>query len=215
MLEQYLIGLLLPIITAAASVNISIVSVNNTPLENIIVYLAPSENQAIPNARNRIVHIGQKNRAFTPYISIMQKGTKISFTNQDDITHHIYSVGGPTTFAFKIRSNQKKSDIVFINSGEISMGCNIHDWMSGYLLVVDTPYFAITNNFGKVNFNLNQLGKYRLTVWHPQMQEQEKNINKLIDVTHENTNLTIGLTRKMAIIPSQRGEDDFDFIENY
>jgi uncharacterized GH25 family protein len=94
------------------------------------------------------------------------------------------------------------------------MGCNIHDWMSGYLLVVNTPYFDKTDNTGQVSFNLSKQGKYNIVVWHPQMQSDnnrmmiEKNIS-------DNETFSFTLNNEMDSIPTQESDDDFEFLSDY
>ncbi len=133
--------------------------------------------------------------------------------NKDDITHHIYSVGSQNKFSFKVRAGNN-TRVEFDRATEIAMGCNIHDWMSGYLLVLNTPYFEKTNDEGIAYFNIAQLGRYNVVIWHPQMEERnnrmaiEKNINKDIK-------LSFVLSKAMHNIPLQESDDDFDFLSDY
>ena len=115
----------------------------------MVVYLQPEDDISLP-FNEQIVEVGQFDRSFTPYISVMQLGNKVIFKNKDDITHHIYSPIGDNKFSFKISAGESQIKRDFQQTGEVAMGCNIHDWMSGYLLIVDTPLFGKTNeNYGK------------------------------------------------------------------
>lgn len=182
-------------------------------LDDMVVYLEPLEGQVLEQSSEEIV-IGQHGKSFSPYISVSQVKTKINFVNQDDITHHIYSAGSDNKFSFKIRAGQTNSLTSFDNTSEIAMGCNIHDWMSGYLLVVDTPYFGKTNEQGQVSFEISKQGKYNVVVWHPQMEEDN---NRIIhdEVITANSNYTYKLTSEMSEIPMQKSDDDFDFLSDY
>ena len=98
----------------------------------MVVYLQPEDDISLP-FNEKVVEVGQFDRSFTPYISIMQLGNKVNFKNKDDITHHIYSPIGDNKFSFKIRAGESQMKSDFQQTGEVAMGCNIHDWMSGYL----------------------------------------------------------------------------------
>jgi hypothetical protein len=194
-------------------VEISVKGTNNQVLPNVVVYLEPLSNQILPNTTHT-VEINQHHKAFAPYISVSQSKQVVRFTNQDDITHHIYSVTDNNKFSFKIRSGQSNSDSVFSQASEIAMGCNIHDWMSGYLLVVDTPYFDKSNKQGTATFAGVKNGQYRVVIWHPKLKSNnnrvivEKNIQG-------NMQFNIDLTVELDELPAQKNDDDFDFLSDY
>ena len=182
-------------------------------LADMVVYLEPLDGQVLEKSSKKIV-VGQLGKSFTPYISVSQINSKVSFVNQDDITHHIYSAGNENKFSFKIRAGQTNSSTEFDHASEVAMGCNIHDWMSGYLLVVNTPYFGKTDKHGQVSFNIAKQGKYRIVVWHPQMQNENSRMIKE-KVIVANSDLTFTLENEMADIPLQESDDDFDFLSDY
>lgn len=194
-------------------VAITVEGTDNQRLANMVVYLEPLSNQVLPSSAHTIT-INQHHKAFAPYISVSQTQQAVRFTNQDDITHHIYSVATNNKFSFKIRAGQSHNDITFEHSNEIAMGCNIHDWMSGYLLVVDTPYFAKSDVQGKSVFTSVKQGKYRVVIWHPQLKTHnnrfviEKNVQG--DMT-----FSVSLEAKLDKIPPQKSNDDFDFLSDY
>jgi len=183
------------------------------PLANMVVYLEPVDGQILSRSQQRVV-VGQRNKAFSPYLTVSQSGSEIHFVNQDDITHHIYSADSDNRFAFKIRAGETNSTTTFKQASEVAMGCNIHDWMSGYALVVDTPYFGKTDQQGIVSFTPEQLGKYNVVVWHPQMRS-ENNRMMMIKDTSIDKRITFTLTAGMAKIPKQESDDDFDFLSDY
>jgi hypothetical protein len=188
---------------------------NNTgqALADMVVYLEPLEGQVLEETSQEIV-IGQKGKSFSPYISVSQVNSPVNFVNQDDITHHIYSAGSNNKFSFKIRAGQINSSPQFEHEAAVAMGCNIHDWMSGYLLVVNTPYFAKTDNQGRANFDVAKKGRYNIVVWHPQMQtENNRLIKEEVILTH--STFSLSLINEMSVIPLQESDDDFDFLSDY
>jgi len=195
------------------TLSINVLNIKGTPLNDVVVYIEPVGHTLTKINKSTLV-VGQQNKAFTPYISVMQLGSHVQFNNQDNITHQIYSPIGKNKFSLLIRSGETFVKQDFSEAGEVSMGCNIHDWMSGYLFIVDTPYFAITDNRGAVNVAIEKTGKYKVVVWHPQMNEPENKISKIVDLK-QSMNITMQLMEKMDDIPTQENEDDFDFLSDY
>jgi len=193
-------------------IQVQVNNFKNTPLQNMVVYLEPLMGQSVPK-KNTSVDISQDNKAFTPYISVSQRSDKVNFVNKDDITHHIYSADSENKFSFKIRSGKTDASTSFNQTAEIAMGCNIHDWMSGYLLVVDTPYFSKTNEQGLASFTLNELGKYRIVLWHPQIRAEKNRMVIEKDLLTGDI-ITFTLQEAMDVIPVQES-DDFDFLSDY
>ena len=63
--------------------------------------------------------------------------------------------------------------MLFDKPGVVKLGCNIHDWMLGYIYVAETPYFGKTAGDGRVQPDQLPAGRYRVRVWHPRMQGSE------------------------------------------
>jgi len=194
-------------------VEVIVRSRNKQALAGMVVYLEPQSGQILATSTEPLV-INQQNKTFSPYLSVIQANQETRFVNKDDITHHIYSVSRGNKFSFKIRAGQSNADTVFDHSSEIAMGCNIHDWMSGHLLVVDTPYFAKSNGVGVANFSNVKSGKYQIVVWHPQLQE--KNNRVVIEKEINNSEVfSIDLTAVLEELPVQENDEDFDFLSDY
>ena len=200
--------------TYSADLQVKVLSNNGNALANMVVYVLPLEGQQLPANTDKLV-IAQENKTFAPYISVAQSGNSILFSNKDDITHHIYSVLGENKFDFVIRAGRQVRQKIVPSAEEIIMGCNIHDWMSGYYLAVDTPFFTKTDSAGNALLKITQLGKYSLIIWHPQMQEQTDKISREITVTESHISLRIALTNEMAQIPDQENSDGFDYLSTY
>jgi plastocyanin len=190
-------------------VQVSVQDKNGNAVSNIVVYLTPLDGQKLPQSSD-IVTVSQKNRAFSPYITVSQTQKTVHFVNHDDITHHIYSADNDNKFAFKIRAGDEHFSENFNREAEIAMACNIHDWMSGYLLIVDTPYFAKTDNNGEVSFSLNNMGNYRVVVWHPQLPTEQHRLSQEQNII-DNTKLSFILTKDLESIPTQESSEGFDY----
>jgi len=203
--------------STAQTINVKVFDAKNNPLPDVVVYLEPPQGMVVEQS-DTIIEIAQVDKSFSPYLGVIQKGTKVKFHNKDDISHQIYSPVGENKFAFKISAGEELVKSNFINVGAIAMGCNIHDWMSGHLLVLDTPYFAKTNKQGEVSIDIAESGKYNLVVWHPQMREKNQRMGKTInsiDYVDKNSLVKISLLKSLDELPSQKNDDDFDFLSDY
>ncbi|WP_261841078.1 hypothetical protein [Aliamphritea ceti] len=207
------LGLLMSLPAMAVELSVNVKSASGAVLEGMVVYAEPLDGQQLP-ATDKVISVGQKGKSFTPYVSVSQAGNNVLFDNQDNITHHIYSVDGDSRFSFKIKAGEKRLQDGLNSAGEVAMGCNIHDWMSGYILLVDTPLFAKTAAQGNVSFDVSETGRYKVTVWHPQLRAENNREAQVIDL-NEDIQITAQLINGMEAVPSQESDDDFDFISDY
>lgn len=183
------------------------------PVSGMVVYLEPLAGQKIMTS-TEVVSVSQHKNTFSPYISVAQTQKQVNFVNQDSITHQIYSTDKKNKFAFKIRAGKEYQLKRIDQEAEIAMGCNIHDWMSGYLLIVDTPYFGKTDNSGKINFSLAEPGLYRAIIWHPQLPTDNNRIVQKHDIIN-NYKIAFSLPKNLDGVPTQENNDDIDFSFDY
>lgn len=182
-------------------------------IPNVVVYLQPLGEQILEHS-SEIVTITQSDKAFNPYITVSQTTKPVKFSNIDNITHHIYSTDPNNRFSFRIRAGTEYLSANFDHQVAIAMGCNIHDWMSGYLFVVDSPYFAKTDDHGQVIFPISELGKYRVVIWHPQLVLDNQRLSQDHDIVKD-TVVNFNLEQTIASSPTQKNSEDFDFLSDY
>jgi len=166
---QYLAGLTLGLLSCAASAaNLSaqLTDMNGALLDDAVIFATPLKG-TLPKARGAIVD--QVNKEFVPLVSVIQTGTAVTFPNKDNIRHHVYSFSAPKVFDLKLYSGVPASPVVFDKPGLVVLGCNIHDWMLAYVLVVDTPYFAKSGK-GAARIENVPNGEYEVRAWHPRLQ---------------------------------------------
>ena len=111
----------------------------------------------------------QQNRVFIPHVLPVQQGTAVSFPNSDDIHHQVYSFSEPKRFQLPLYKGTPGKSILFDRTGVVSLGCNIHDGMSAYIIVVDTPHFSLAKE-GRVRFADLAPGRYVIRFWHPDLR---------------------------------------------
>jgi plastocyanin len=125
-----------------------------------LVY-AERTDTAAPRQGGRFA-LRQKNKTFTPRLLGVPVGSVVDFPNDDIIFHNVFSLSGPQPFDLgQYRSGQSQSR-TFTLAGTYRVFCNIHPNMSALILVVPTPYVAITDADGRFVLDLPP-GRYRLT----------------------------------------------------
>lgn len=149
----------------AAQLTLQLKSAAGTPVEDVVVYLLPVRPLAARSAPAP-ARIDQVDKTFVPLVSVVQTGTRISFPNRDNIRHHVYSFSAPRRFEIKLYADTPSMPILFDKAGYVVMGCNIHDNMIAHLLVVDTPWFALTDARGAARIVDVPAGNYTLVAWH-------------------------------------------------
>jgi plastocyanin len=204
---------------AAQEITIKVTNTQAMPVEGMVVYLTPKNIQhSFPNNPSTLV-VTQKNKSFAPYVAVTQKGQSIAFENQDNIAHHIYSVSGGNRFDFKVKAGNSKSTQELNHAEEIAMGCNIHDWMSGYVLVVDTPFYTQTNSEGLATIKLSVAGDYTLTIWHPHLDVKDYKLEQTItfanNIADSQRLWEIKLPKNLLALPEQVEQDEFEFLDEY
>jgi plastocyanin len=145
------------------------------PVANAVVWLIPLDPPApvlAPPAEP--VVITQEGEEFSPYVTPVVVGTRVLFTNGDKVQHHVYSLSKTKRFDIPLFGAEAKPSVLFEQPGVVALGCNIHDWMSSYVVVVATPYFAKTPADGTVTLNGLVPGSYRLDIWHPRLAAETR-----------------------------------------
>jgi len=136
--------------------------------ENIAVYVDAIPGKEFP-APVRHMNVDQKQMTFVPHVLIVQKGTTVDFLNSDPVGHNVYwpSIGGNKKLGHNL-GTWSKNDIrsfQFNDLGDVHLLCNIHPEMSGFVVVVPTPYFAVTDQDGNFVIQGVPPGKYTLKTW--------------------------------------------------
>ncbi|PCJ48102.1 MAG: hypothetical protein COA74_09530 [Gammaproteobacteria bacterium] len=208
------ISFLVTFAVQAVEISVKLTDIDKKPVADLVVYLVPLEEQNLENLTPTSLMINQTDKKFNPYISVILKGMPVIFNNEDDITHQVYSTSTSNRFSFRIKSERTKSIEPLKNTGKILMGCNIHDWMSGYLLVLNTPLYTKTDHQGVAKFDVKQTGRYTLSVWHPQLLAENQTISQNINIQSSDI-YNISLSNKLADIPNQENPESFDFLDDY
>jgi len=129
-----------------------------------VVYLVGSfPKRSSPPARQ----VAQKDLIFIPSLLPVQVGTSVEFPNLDDTYHSIFSYSPAKRFDLgRYRPEERPiPSQVFDTPGLVTLRCDIHDHMRGLILVLDTPYFVVTDADGRFRLSRLPAGHYTLKAW--------------------------------------------------
>jgi len=102
---------------------------------------------------------------------VIQTGGLVTFPNRDNIEHDVYSFSPAKKFELDLYHGIPAHPVQFDKPGLVVMGCNIHDTMVAYLLVVDTPWFAKTDASGQAVIDGLPADAYQVSAWHYRMPD--------------------------------------------
>jgi len=154
----------------AADLQVRVVDGTGHPLADAVVYAVPAV--SIPHGKLPMAIIDQINRQFVPRVSVVQAGTAIDFPNSDNIRHSVYSFSPAKTFELKLYAGRAAPPVTFDKAGIVVLGCEIHDTMVAWLLVVNTPYYGKSDSRGVVTLHDLRPGDYDLRAWHEPMRQE-------------------------------------------
>ncbi|QTN26465.1 methylamine utilization protein [Rhodoferax sp. AJA081-3] len=150
----------------AATVAVQVQDGAGKPLPGAVVFLESREARQLakPLAGAEIAQVG---RQFVPRVLVVPAGTAVTFPNRDTVRHHVYSFSPNKQFELKLYTGTAANPVVFDKPGIAVLGCNIHDNMSAWVVVVETPFYASADPQGATSLRDVPAGNYRMRVWHP------------------------------------------------
>lgn len=161
-----LFSFLLPCLsTQAATLSVNVQDNAGKALADTVIYLETGSPVSAPPAAE--ISIEQQGKEFHPFVSVAPVGTVAHFPNKDGIGHHVYSFSPAKPFELPLSETESSMTVTFDQPGIVTIGCNIHDWMVGYINIVNTPYYGKTDAEGKVQIENLPAGDYRVFAWHP------------------------------------------------
>lgn len=153
----------------AASVQVEVLDAAGQPLADAVVYLESAEARRLVKPL-AVQEMSQEKKQFLPPVLVLTVGTEVRFPNRDTVRHHVYSFSPAKKFELKLYAGTPANPVLFDQPGVVVLGCNIHDHMVGWILVLDTPFYAQTQaGAGAAQIGSVPPGRYRLRAWHPRL----------------------------------------------
>src|SRR5205809_5125280 len=132
-----------------------------------------------------VKEVAQKDLTFVPALLPIQVGTTVEFPNLDDTYHNIFSYSPTKRFDLgRYRPEERPiPSEVFDKPGLVTLRCDIHEHMSGLILVLNTPYFVVTNPDGGYRLSSLPAGHYTLKAWINSKTTRERPVRLKNDET--------------------------------
>ena len=151
-----------PLPAAGASLAVEVRDARGAAASGAVVYAVPLGRTPPPASREAVMD--QRDRRFVPHVLAVQTGTAVRFPNSDNVRHQVYSFSPAKKFQLPLYAGTPATRIVFDKPGVAVLGCNIHDRMSAFIVVVDTPYFAVAEK-GRALLRDLPAGGYDVHLW--------------------------------------------------
>jgi len=110
--------------------------------------------------------VDQRGRKFIPRVTVVTVGTEVEFPNNDTIFHNVFAEFEAKRFDLGLYPRGHKRTQRFDKPGVVALFCSIHPEMSAFIMVVDTPYYAVADAQGRFQLDKAPPGKYALKIWH-------------------------------------------------
>ncbi|CAM8668156.1 Methylamine utilization protein MauL [Comamonadaceae bacterium] len=181
---------------AFASTQVSVTDKDGKPLANAVIFLeSPSAKAAAkPLSGVEIIQIAKQ---FSPQIAVVTPNTSVLFPNKDTVRHHVYSFSPAKKFELKLYSGVPAAPVVFDKPGVAVLGCNIHDNMVAWVLIVETPYFGVTDGKGRLTLDA-PAGNYQLKAWHSTVVPGSPLTEQPVKITPGNDTLSVKVAGSTA-----------------
>jgi plastocyanin len=172
---------------------------------NVALWLTPAEGTVVPLSPNSSANrprLVQRNKSFEPHVLVVQVGSLVEFPNRDPFFHNVFSLFEGKRFDLGLYEAGSTRDVRFDKLGVSYIFCNIHAEMSAVVIVVNTPYYAVSNPRGELVVPNVAPGRYTLKVWYDGIQAET--LNALTrEITVSEGASTLGLLRLPASAPAQ------------
>ncbi len=156
-------------IARAGDIEVRVLDRKGKPVPDVVVYAPGHADTEVPE---EAAVMDQVDDAFSPHILPVQKGVPVRFPNSDPVAHHVYSFSKPNAFSLPLYKGEEPEPVVFDSEGVVVLGCNIHDNMLGYILVIDSSTYAKTNADGVATLAVDA-EEVELRIWSPRIRDKE------------------------------------------
>jgi plastocyanin len=181
--------ILLPLKAVSAEIKGSIKAQGLRRPENIVVYLTKAPTGDFDFSKARFV-MDQRNLEFVPHVLPVPVGASIVFPNHDQVAHNVFSMSRTKTFNLGSYKPGESKTVVFDKPGIVELRCDVHAEMAAYILVMENPYFAVTDEKGNFQIpdesHLKQAGlegladlapgDYAIKTWHEKLKSQKSTV---------------------------------------
>ena len=177
---------LLTDVVYASAVSVTVLKADGQGLADAVVVAETS--QGYPAVHGVLKSaIDQRDLMFVPEVLVVRTGTSVDFPNSDQVRHQVYSFSAAKNFQLPLYAGRTHPPVLFDHAGLVTLGCNIHDGMIGYIYVTDSPWYGRTDSTGKLHLSDLPAGSFTVKVWHPHWNEGHQPLEQPIKLDEGQT----------------------------
>jgi plastocyanin len=195
----------------AGTISVQAKLANHEPFAGAVVTVRSDASHAAVAPVSAI--LDQINLAFVPDVIVIPVGSTVEFPNSDSVSHQIYSFSATKRFQLPLYHGKPYPPVHFDQAGIVTLGCNIHDKMVGYILVTDATYFGRTDARGNWSATNVPRGTYHVSIWHPLLREAVPSLERDVLIAgDEAATTTVQLAQALRPAPLQtsaRSKDEY------
>ena len=138
----------------------------------VVVSLQAPETTVTPPAKP--LEMDQKGMVFAPHVMAVVRGTRVQFLNSDAVAHNVFSPEGKYNLGTWPQGESREH--AFDKPGVYTQLCRVHPEMEAFVVVLDTPYFAVTDKAGAFEIKDVPAGTYTLTAWSEKLKSSKQEV---------------------------------------
>lgn len=184
---------------ADASIAVLVLDRNGKPIPDVAVYANSAGTEFTSAGTASVAVMDQVDKRFVPHLLVVQVGTLVEFPNSDPIAHHVYSFSRPNQFNLPLYKGEIQPSVRFTQEGIVTLGCNIHDNMLGYILVVDTPLYAKTDADGRAVLETVLADELEVRIWSPRIRDAIDSLVEIVVSADGDQQLTYQVVKKLRV----------------
>jgi plastocyanin len=141
----------------------------------VVVYLIPVASAGVPAVAPVSAQIDQRDLQFVPHVIAVSPGSTVSFPNSDNVMHSVFHPDRRADgFDLGTYAQGERRSFTFDDEGAYVIFCHVHPEMVGYVVVVASPYRAVTDDKGRFKFSRVAPGSYHLRTWHRRLRTEDR-----------------------------------------
>ncbi|MFQ5641502.1 MAG: TonB-dependent receptor [bacterium] len=146
-------------------------------LANVVVSIANIDKGKAMSALGESFELDQNGCAFTPHVTLVPAGAVLTIFNSDGILHNIHTYSEANSPINKAQPGFKKKMTAKFSEPEIiRLACDVHNWMTGYIAVVDHPYHVVTDENGRFELSGVPAGTYTVEYWQETLGQKSMEV---------------------------------------
>ncbi len=208
-----LVGLAIFAMTAtgaarAASLVVNVYKRDGKPLSGAVVTAEPEQAGAAPTPVKAIMD--QVDLTFVPDVLVIPVRSTVQFPNSDAVSHQVYSFSPARQFQLPLYRGKPYPPVQFDQPGVVTLGCNIHDNMLGYIVVTSAPFFGRSDQRGQWIVQDLPAGRFHVRVWHPLLNEPGV-LDRVIEVRGDQEAVEFRLSKPLRPAPLTGRPHSWDY----